>query len=84
MHKCVYEMQVAKYASTHLFWVEGRLQGHADGIAEVSDAKHNQRQPLSFRKVPHRHCCCSDSSTVALYLQITSYRTVRFCSVLRV
>jgi hypothetical protein len=46
-------MQAARYLLAHLFWVEGRLQGHTDGIAEVSDTKHDQRHPLSFREVPH-------------------------------
>jgi len=41
-------MQVHNYSSAHLFWVEGRLQGHTDGVAEVSDAENDERQPLSF------------------------------------
>jgi hypothetical protein len=66
MHKYVCEMQVDNCPSAHLFGVEGRLQGHTDGAAEVSDADHDERQPLSFREVPHRHCCRFVCSTVAL------------------
>jgi len=57
-------MQVHNYLSAHLFWVEGRLQGHTDGVAEVSDAEHDERQPLSFREVSHRHCCSFNSRTI--------------------
>ena len=82
MHKCVCEMPVDNCSTAHLFWVEGRLQGHTDGVAEVSDAEHDERQPLSFREVPHRHCCRFVSSTVDLHLPVIRYRTVPSCSAL--
>jgi len=64
---------IDNFSWAHLFWVEGRLQRHTDGVAEVSDAEHDERQPLSFREVPHRHCCRFVSSAVALYLPIKCY-----------
>jgi hypothetical protein len=61
-------MKVVNYSLAHLFWVEGRLQGHTDGIAEVSDAKHYERQPLTFREVSHRHSYRFVYSTVAFVI----------------
>lgn len=82
IYTCTNEYEKCKFAncsSAHLFWVEGCLQGHTDGVAEVSDAEHYQRQPLSFREVPHGHCCRFFSPAVALYLPVMRCRTVSLC-----
>ena len=39
----------------YLLWVEGRLQGDADCVAEVRDAEDHEGEPLALSEVPHRH-----------------------------